>query len=206
MIKEKPCKGSGKARGSGCSTVTDVRQIKFGLCWGCFKEWLNTTENGKDHVTKVTIQSSKKVKLEAKRKLSKEKREFIESNKSIQRLILDARKPFQKWIRFRDANKSCISCDSIDSELWDAGHFYKAEIYSGLIFDERNVNKQCRKCNTYLGGNENNYRLGILKRFSEAFVLKLDKDALRLKQYKYDRLELINIKNKYLKLLKEINK
>jgi hypothetical protein len=36
--------------------------------------------------------------------------------------------------RLRDANENCISCGGNDKDLWDGGHFKKAEIYSGVIF------------------------------------------------------------------------
>jgi 2-C-methyl-D-erythritol 4-phosphate cytidylyltransferase len=81
----------------------------------------------------------KKVKVQARKEKLKIKKEYKEQNKSIAQLIQEARKPFQQWIRIRDANKPCISCGSVDSMIWDAGHFKKAELYPGMIFNEMNV-------------------------------------------------------------------
>ena len=146
----------------------------------------------------------KKVRIQAVKEKSKQKREYKEQNKSIAKLIQEARKPFQQWIRMRDANNACISCGSVDAEIWDAGHLYKAELYSGMIFDDRNCNKQCRKCNTYLDGNEGEYRKRLIQIFGQKWVEDLDLRAEYRKSYKYDRDELNEIKKKYLKLCRSI--
>jgi hypothetical protein len=31
--------------------------------------------------------------------------------------------------------ENCISCGGNEKDLWDGGHFLKAEIYSGVIFN-----------------------------------------------------------------------
>jgi hypothetical protein len=41
---------------------------------------------------------------------------------------------FSKVGKVTDANENCISCGGNDKDLWDGGHFKKAEIYSGVIF------------------------------------------------------------------------
>lgn len=139
------------------------------------------------------------------KKWNKEKKVLKEKLKTLTDHEKEAKKVFQKWIRLRDKDKPCASCGTYETDLWDGGHFYKAEIYSGLIFDERNCHKQCRKCNRFLGGNENNYRLGLIERFGEVFVLQLDADAIKLRDHKYTREELKEIKKKYQKKIKEIS-
>ena len=113
-----------------------------------------------------------------------------------------ARQVFQRWIRKRDENEKCISCDTKMTELWDGGHFLKAEIYSGLIFEPTNCHKQCRKCNRFLNGNELNYRHGLIARYGEEYVLNLENKRHEARQYKFTKNELIFIRDKYLKLLK----
>lgn len=81
--------------------------------------------------------------------------------------------------------------------MWDAGHYLKAEIYSGLVFEETNVHKQCRKCNHYLGGNELGYRDGLIKRYGIAYVLELENKKLTGRYYKWSDEELETIKTKY---------
>jgi len=118
--------------------------------------------------------------------------------KSYSQKLADAKKVFQKWIRHRDEHQSCISCGSITSNpFWDAGHYKKAELYRGVIFNENNVHKQCRKCNFYLDGNELNYRDGLIKRIGVNHVEELESLANETKKYKYTDDEFDLIKSKY---------
>lgn len=195
MKKTKICKGINKAHGfESCGKEVEASRRKYGLCPVCFWDWMQNTEGGKTHYKKQFIP---KVEKNVKKELKKKEKEKRESLKSIRRLINDARVPFQEYIRLRDANKKCISCPSIDSQIWDAGHYLKAEIYTGLIFDERNVNKQCRKCNTFLSGNEANYRLGLIERFGKEFVEGLENEADKMRVYKFTREEIKEIHKKY---------
>ena len=200
MIKrEKKCKGTGKAIGNGCGKLTVWR--KYGLCFDCYKDWLLNTPEGGEVVKKHTLNASRKVKNE----LTKEKTEWKNKNKSIAKLKQEARKVFQQWIRMRDANELCICCGK-ESNAWDAGHYYKAELYSGVIFHEMNVNKQAVYCNQYLHGNEGEYRKGLIKKYGIEKVEELDKLALETKGYKWTREELENIKIIYKNKIKNYGK
>lgn len=148
------------------------------------------------------ILKENKVKSEWK----KEKRVLTEKLKTLSQYEAEAKKSFQHWVRLRDKDLPCISCGGNDKDLWDGGHFYKAEIYSGLIFDERNVSKQCRKCNRFQNGNELNYRLGLIERHGIEFVTQLEADAITKRNYKFSKEELIAKKLKYDILIKELKK
>jgi hypothetical protein len=199
-IKPKKCRGNGKAIGYGCDTLQLYRKYGLGRDCRCYSSWLLNTSEGKEIIEKCTISARKEVEKEK----NKETREWKEAHKSIAKLIQEARKPFQQYIRTRDANNSCISCPNVDSEIWDAGHFKKAELYTGLIFDERNCFKQCRKCNTYLDGNEGEYRKRLIERFGQKWMDKLDDDSNLLRTYKFTREELCHIKEKYTNKIKQI--
>ncbi len=116
-----------------------------------------------------------------------------------------ARVVFQKWVRLRDKNLPCVSCGDTKTDKWDAGHYLKAELYSGLIFHEDNCWKQCKRCNHYLGGNELNYREGLIKRIGEAKVLELEASKDRLRVYKYTKDQLVNIREKYKQKIKQLS-
>ena len=101
----------------------------------------------------------------------------------------------------RDRDLPCISCGAtISNPFWDAGHYKKAELYRGVIFNENNTWKQCRKCNFYLDGNELNYRQGLINRIGLCEVIKLEELAEHTKKYKYTDQELEEIKTKYKQL------
>ena len=201
MLKEKKCKGINKAHGyESCGKMVNANTRKFGLCPSCFFDWMQTTEGGKIHYQKQFLP-----KVEKKVKADKKKKDLAvrESLKSIARLIQEARVPFQKWIRLRDANEPCISCETTKAKIWHGGHYFKAELYTGLVFNEINVNKQCEKCNTFGGGNESGYRLGLIKKYGEKAVKELEESANYLRSYKFTREEIKQIKSKYQKRLKE---
>ena len=197
--KPKICKGIGKANGiDGCGKPSNNR--KFGLCPSCLYEWATTNDNGKVWYEK---QFQPRVTKATKKRAREKHKAFRESLKSISRLIQETRIPFQKWIRLRDSNEGCISCGTTTAKIWHAGHYLKAELFTGIIFNPMNVNKQCEKCNTFLNGNEANYRIGLVKKYGEEAVKKLEEQANKLRQYKYTREELKEIKTKYQKLLKQ---
>lgn len=188
-IKEKPCKGQNVAFGfEGCGTKTKKRT--FGLCDSCLYDFYTTTESGK------VLYSKKRDSLN-KQKWKEEKKVLKENTKTLSQLEADAKKSFQKWVRLRDAGKNCISCDKPTKDP-AGGHFYSAGTYSGMIFLPENCHLQCNtNCNKHLSGNLLEYRKGLINRFGIAFVERLDELSISLRNYKYTRQELIDIKHKY---------
>ena len=141
-------------------------------------------------------------KKKAIKQAQKEKRDWYSENKTLGNYEAEAKKVFQKWIRLRDSNIPCMACGTMTATEYHAGHLYKAEIYSGVIFDERNVHKCCKKCNVFLNGNELNYRKNLVKKFGEQWVNQLEEDAQATRNKKYTKEELIEIKKTYLNKLK----
>lgn len=126
--------------------------------------------------------------------------------KTLGQYEAEAKTSFQKWIRMRDAKLECISCGENNKDLWDGGHYKKAEIYSGVIFDENNCHKQCRKCNRFLNGNELNYRSGLINRYGVDYADAIETKANETRNYKFTKEELIAKKIKYDILIKELLK
>lgn len=205
-MKKKKCKGTGKALNFGCGKYVIKRT--YGLCNECYKNWLFNSEEGKLKINRSIIKAKKDIEKETK-KLDAEKK--IES-KSIRGLIIEAKAPFQKLIRIRDHRKTCICCDKIlpfDLGAYDAGHFKKAELYSGLIFHPDNVHGQTKYCNKYLNGNESSYAEGLKNRIGIERFENLVRLSTELKNYKWDRQQLIDLKKYYsseLRLLESGNK
>ena len=91
----------------------------------------------------------------------------------------------------------CISCDSYNTS--DASHLYSAGHYPVLRYNENNVHLSCKKCNTFLSGNLNEYRKNLIKKIGIEDVEKLDQVVAQVKRtgYKHDRFALIEIILKY---------
>ena len=90
---------------------------------------------------------------------------------------------FNKYIRLRDANKPCISCDRPLTSKFDAGHFFSVGRYPNLRFCEDNVHGQCVHCNQHLHGNHLEYNERIQHRISAFnYVVLMNKrnDDLKL--------------------------
>ena len=147
-----------------------------------------------------------KVKAKQTKDWQKEKKSLKTALKTLSELEAEAKKSFQKYIRLRDKDLPCVSCGVNETELWDGGHYKKAEIYSGVIFNEMNCHKQCRKCNRFLGGNELNYRTGLIQRYSEKEVNEIEQLANDTRQFKFTREQLIAKKLQYDIKIKELLK
>lgn len=84
---------------------------------------------------------------------------------------------FCRFIRLRDIEKGCISCGKrvAFGGAWHAGHYYPRSVsYASLYFDEMNVHGQCSHCNTFLEGNKQGYREGLIKRYGESILEHLE--------------------------------
>jgi hypothetical protein len=131
-------------------------------------------------------------------KAKQEKKILKEKLKTLSEYEADAKKAFQRFIRFRDKELPCISCGNLQTTDWAGGHFYSAGMYSGLMFDERNCHKQCNNhCNKFLSGNLLEYRKGLIKRYGINFVEQLDNVSDSKRDYKYSKDELIAKKLQY---------
>lgn len=131
-------------------------------------------------------------------KAKKEKSILKEKLKTLSDLEAEAKKSFQRYVRLRDKDLPCISCNNSNTNDWAGGHYFSAGMYSGLMFDERNCHKQCNThCNKYLSGNLLEYRKGLIKRFGIKFVEKLESESDQKRNYKYTREELIAKKFQY---------
>lgn len=83
---------------------------------------------------------------------------------------------FNKYIRERDRNKKylCISCGL--RPISDAGHYFSVSVCRnpGMEFCEENVHGQCSTCNRFQEGNKQGYREGLIKRYGEGILERLD--------------------------------
>lgn len=158
-------------------------------------------EGCKDAAIKKALE---KVRKNADVVWKNEKKHLKLKLKTLGQYEKEAKKEFQKWVRMRDKHLPCISCGTTTASQWDGGHYFKAELYSGLIFHEDNCHKQCSRCNKDLHGNEANYRIGLVKRIGVERVKWLEENKDRLRVYKFTKQELTDIKIKYKQLIKSL--
>lgn len=111
----------------------------------------------------------------------------------LPKLLKKTEKVFNAYIRERDNGLMCISCSNPGNQ---AGHYFPVA-YSGVRFDEINVNLQDASCNCYRYGNQAMYRIGLVRKYGERAVKELEERAVKTKYYKWSRQELNDLMEKY---------
>lgn len=112
---------------------------------------------------------------------------------STVKLKQKAQTVFNKWIRERDKELPCISCQT--GTPTQAGHYLSQGHHSALRYNEYNTNAQCVRCNMFLSGNLINYRKNLVKKIGEDKVVELENTSR--KAYSWDRFTLIDLIEKY---------
>ena len=113
----------------------------------------------------------------------------------------EAQAAVNKWIRSRDANEPCISCQRHHTGQYHAGHYRSTKAAPELRFEPLNIHKQCSACNTHLSGNIVEYRRHLIAKIGPEKVEWIE-GKHEAKHYSVD--ELKSIKDKYSKLAKEL--
>jgi hypothetical protein len=196
-VKEKPCKGTGLAKGYGCSHKTKHRQYGLGKMCGCYADWLLNSENGKLKMRK-SISKVQKDRIDLEKNSTEHKdRTDLKKAHNITKTVVHA------YVRERDKGKPCISCKNEWKPNFQAGHGYAAGSFETLRYNLHNINGQCEQCNLRNEGDFFNYSLnlpdrigienynelvrlaGIDKQFSKVWDLeKLEEIRLQVKKIK----------------------
>jgi len=99
-----------------------------------------------------------------------------------------AQQVFNKYIRLRDNDQVCISCQKKPLKE-NAGHFFNANNHWNVRFDERNVHLQCEHCNTYLSGNLIEYQRNLIHKIGIESYHELEADARKTRKFTKDELK-----------------
>lgn len=144
------------------------------------------------------------VELERARKERRERQEGLAKLKRRADYFKEAQAALNRWIReVRDRDKPCISCKRFHEGQWHAGHFLSRGSHPHLALVEINIAKQCQPCNVHLSGNQLNFRRGLIERYGIAAIEALEADTT---PRKYTTDELVAIKQKYNKLVREFKR
>jgi len=145
----------------------------------------------------VEIKKYKAYKAETVRR----KRELLDNDKA--HWAKKAREACHAYVRARDKDLNCVSCDSAPGQCKrNAGHYRPAGINSALRYDaDRNIHGQCEKCNTHLSGNLIAYRKTLIERIGLDVVEWLDSNH-EVKRWTLD--ELKEVHRYYTEKLKEL--
>lgn len=103
--------------------------------------------------------AAKKAEQEARTE-RKKTREAKERLKTRGDHLRELQQIFNTFIRLRDADQPCISCDrpATWNGQWHASHFRSVGAAPEIRFEPLNVHKACSICNNHLSGNIAGYR------------------------------------------------
>lgn len=175
--------------------------MKTKLCKVCKKpfEQFKSTDKVCSYLCAKLLAEQKEID----ERYNKAKESLAKSDK-VKDLMKVAKLLMQKYARLRDKDLPCISCGTSGASIWDGGHLFKAELYSGVKLDEINISRQCAKCNRFLNGNEIGYVEGFIRRYGFEAFNELSKRARETKNKKWTATELQEIINKYKFKIKDL--
>lgn len=207
----KKCKGtSQETAGFGCNKELSyiikngVRQYKakYGLGFECrcYSDWLLNTEAGRLKMQKAQLKASK-----PRRELEEAEKE-MKRDRKLSFYMTNTKNAVHAYVKERDKGKSCISCGTPWHEQFQAGHYYKAELYSTIRFHFDNIHGQCQKCNLRMDGNFDGYRERLPKRIGVKAFKELEELASmdKLTEHKWEREKLQKIRKQAQEKIKHL--
>ena len=111
-----------------------------------------------------------KTAADAKKADAKALRAGRESLKTRSDHAKDTEKAVNTFVRIRDKDKPCISCQRHHQGQNHAGHFLSVGSHPELRFEPRNIFKQCKPCNVDKHGNLLEYRKNLIALYGQEEV------------------------------------
>jgi hypothetical protein len=151
---------------------------------------------------KIKAKEARRTEIQQDKLRKDSKRELNKKDSSFQRK--KAQSSFNEFIRLRDKNLGCISCDKNKdwAGQWHAGHFHSVGARKDLRFNEDNCHKQCSVCNNYLSGNLVNYKDSLVEKIGpdrfQALIIVLKPEKVTATDY-------ANIHAEYQQKIKELS-
>jgi hypothetical protein len=144
----------------------DIKTKRCKVCKTEFAPW-NTIQptcgKFKCLETFAIAHANKVAKLREKRE-RQALREAKERIKPRKEWLDEAQRWVNKFVRLRDADQPCISCQRFHTGQYHAGHYRTVGACPELRFEESQIHKQCSACNNYLSGNIVEYRKHLLEK------------------------------------------
>lgn len=136
------------------------------------------------------------------KKARADRREYRARTKTLGKLAQETQREVNKWIRWRDRNDGCISCDKPANApgQWHASHYRSTAAAPELRFDEDNIHKSCAKCNDHLSGNLVPYRVRLIEKIGLERVERLE-GPHEAKRYRAE--DLVELRKVYVARLRE---
>ena len=133
---------------------------KCAICKKPFEKKFTTFQKTCSAPTCILEFSRQKKAKEYKATTRKMKAEFNANDRAYN--TRKAKEACHAYIRFRDRQQPCISCQRHHEGQYHAGHYLSVGSCTSLRFNEYNIHKQCAPCNNHLSGNQVHYRVNLI--------------------------------------------
>lgn len=211
MIKEKQCKGSGKAVGYGCGDIVPVqtngrsnRVYGLGISCGCYPKWLLTSKEGQEKINRSRISGVKKIEKTKKKKKTDQKK--LDQEQRMKLLSPSAYRSkylqdtINKIIRLIDKGLPCIASGNTTGQI-HAGHYHSVGSNPTLSINLHNIHRQCMQSNSWKGGDERNYTEGLESEYGKEYLEFVNFSLRGVRSLNLFTVELMEI-NKKARLIK----
>ena len=131
------------------------------------------------------------VRIYYKEKSHRKTKKVKKALKTQRELLKAAQSAVNRYVRLRDQGKPCISCGKdLNGITHDCGHYRSVASAGHIRFYTLNAAAQCKRCNRYLSGNVVEYRHGLIKKYGQKKVNKIESMYYTRK---YDKAYLIRL-------------
>lgn len=204
------CKGTGKAKGSGCGNPTEERRYGLGVeC--CFKLWLISTDNGFIEIKAIAERASKKVARDIKRKQIKKRQEDARLKAKMRIDIMSVMEYKNKILqpninliaRLIDYGQPCISTNNLKGKM-SGGHYVGAGKNITISFNLHNIFIQSFHSNHHNSGDILNYQDGLINTFGTKYF-NFVQSLRKCEKIDFNKEDLIRANKKCRLVIKELN-
>ena len=152
-----------------------MRQMKTKICKQCGQEFVpRKAMQAVCDIQCAIAQSRQKQRDNAEKAFRKKNRLDRERIKTKTDWAKEAQFAFNSWIRERDHDQPCISCQRHHNGQYHAGHYRTTKAASQLRFNSYNCHKQCQPCNTSLSGNITEFRINLVRKIGQQRVEEIE--------------------------------
>ena len=223
-VKKKPCKAIGKARVSdvdGCGK--SVLKRTYGLCDGCYREWLFNTPEGKEKqrqslpkcgecgerftpfhnnsLQKYCVENEECIQAQVKhaqdheiRKAEREKQKHNLDDMTLIKYWSSYIQPIINNIaRLIDHGQPCIGTGK-PAKKKNGGHYHSVGSNLTLSLNLHNIHLQSEHSNNSKGGDSKRYRHNLIKVYSPEYAEYIDMFLMQCPTLNLTKDDLIELK------------
>lgn len=158
---QQPGKKPVKCKGPGCQNRFVRRSMTHKAC-------------GPDCAAALVAADRAKEAARAQRAADRAHREALADIKPLSHWLKATERVVNRYVLVRDRLQPCISCGTYDTVQWEAGHFKSVGAHREMRYLAYNIHKQCHRCNVQFSGNLHGYREGLLSRYGQDLLDRLD--------------------------------